>query len=257
VSFHIALAGKGGVGKTSLAGLLIRYLVRRGRTPVMAVDADANANLHEVLGVTVERTVGELREEVLGREAQPGGMPKETYFEMMIHQLVSEHEGFDLLVMGRPEGPGCYCFVNNLIRKYSDELSSKYPVMVTDNEAGLEHLSRRTTHGTDLLLVVSDPSQRGIRTARRVCDLVRELDLDVKRTVLVVNRVTGELDPILVDQIREAGLELAGTVPADPAVTEADTRGEPIVALPDDTPAVRAFEALLDGLEVASAVAAR
>ncbi len=251
MSFNIALSGKGGTGKTSLAGLLIRYLIRHGKIPVMAIDADANANLNEVLGVKVENTIGEIREGLLGRDGlQPGGMSKETYFEVMLHQVVVEHEGFDLLVMGRPEGPGCYCFVNNLIRKYSDELSDKYPYIVTDNEAGLEHLSRRTTQNTDLLLVVSDPSQRGIRTAKRVCDLVDELKLNIKRTVLIVNRVEGELDPALSDLIEQEGMKLGGWIPADKNITEYDLRGEPIVNLPDDSQSVVAFDRILDSLEI-------
>ncbi len=251
MSFSIAVAGKGGTGKTSLTGLLIRYLIRRGKSPVMAIDADANANLNEVLGVSIENTIGELREEVLGRDgAQPGGMSKETYFEMMIHQLVSEEEGFDLLVMGRPEGPGCYCFVNNLIRKYSDELSSKYPYMVTDNEAGLEHLSRRTTHDTELLLVMSDASRRGVQAAQRVQELVGELDLNIERTALILNRVEGEPDPLLLEYIEDQGLTVAGVVPADPAITEYDARGKPVFQLPDDSPAVIAFEKILDSLEI-------
>ncbi len=255
MSFNIALSGKGGVGKTSLAGLMIRYLIRNGKKPVMAIDADANANLSEVLGVQVENTIGELREEILGRHGtQPGGMAKGTYFEMMIHQLVEEKEGFDLLVMGRPEGPGCYCFVNNLIRKYSDELSTKYPFIVTDNEAGLEHLSRRTTQNTDLLFIISDPSQRGIKTAKRVHDLVGELKLNVKKTALIVNRVTGDLDPALLELIEKEGMELAGTVPADPAITDCDTRGEPVFHLPEDSPAVVAFDEILDSLEIESEV---
>ena len=251
MSFNIALSGKGGTGKTSLAGLLIRYLIRHGKIPVMAIDADANANLNEVLGVKVDNTIGEIREGLLGRDGlQPGGMSKETYFEVMLHQVVVEHEGFDLLVMGRPEGPGCYCFVNNLIRKYSDELSDKYPYIVTDNEAGLEHLSRRTTQNTDLLLVISDPSQRGIRTAKRVCDLVDELKLNIKRTALIVNRVEGELDPALSDLIEREGMKLGGWIPADKNITEYDLRGEPIVNLPDDSQSVVAFERIQDSLEI-------
>lgn len=257
MSFNIALSGKGGVGKTSLAGLLIRYLIKNGKTPVMAIDADANANLNEVLGVGIENTIGGLREEILGRQgAQPGGMSKETYFEMMIHHLVEENKGFDLLVMGRPEGPGCYCFVNNLIRKYSDELSTKYPYIVTDNEAGLEHLSRRTTQNTDLLMVVSDPSQRGIRTAKRVMDLAVELKLNIKKTALIVNRVIGEMDPALVAFIKEEGMELAGWVPADETITEYDIKGEPVFHLPEDSPAVVAFERILDRLDIESQVSA-
>jgi CO dehydrogenase maturation factor len=251
MSFSIAVAGKGGTGKTSLTGLLIRYLIRQGKSPIMAIDADANANLNEVLGVEVENTIGELREEVLGRDgAQPGGMSKEAYFEMMIHQVVTEQKGFDLLVMGRPEGPGCYCFVNNLIRKYSDELSAKYPYMVTDNEAGLEHLSRRTTHDTDLLLVMSDPARRGVQAARRVQELVGELNLNIQRTALILNRVTGKPDPDLLGYIEQQGLTLAGVVPADPAITEYDAKGKPIFDLPQDSPAVIAFEKILDTFEI-------
>lgn len=255
MAFNIAMAGKGGVGKTSLAGLLIRYLIQKGKAPVMAIDADANANLNEVLGVSVQSTIGELREEILGRQGtQPGGMPKETYFEMMLHQLVEEKEGFDLLVMGRPEGPGCYCFVNNLIRKYSDELSTKYPYIVTDNEAGLEHMSRRTTQNTDLLLVVSDPSQRGIRTAKRVIDLAHELKLNIRKTALIVNRVLGEPDTALLDLIEKQGMELAGYIPADDAISEYDIKGEPVFRLPKDSPSVVAFEKILDGLEISSEI---
>ncbi len=257
MAFNVAVAGKGGVGKTSLTGLLIRYMIHNDMTPVMAIDADANANLHEVLGVSVESTIGDLREELLGRDgAQPGGMSKETYFEMMLHQLVAECPGFDLLVMGRPEGPGCYCFVNNLIRKYSDELSTKYPYIVTDNEAGLEHLSRRTTQNTDLLFVVSDPSQRGIRTAKRVLELAAELNLEIKRTALILNRVDGEPAPALLNLIEEEGMVLAGWVPADPGITDYDLRGKPVLELPDDSPAVLAFEAILKSLGISPGVAA-
>jgi CO dehydrogenase maturation factor len=255
MSYNIAFAGKGGVGKTSLAGLLIRYMVRRNMTPIMAIDADANANLNEVLGVEVETTIGELREELLGRDGtQPGGMSKETYFETMLHRMVVEQKGFDLLVMGRPEGAGCYCFVNNLIRKYSDELSTRYPYIVTDNEAGLEHMSRRTTQNTDLLLVVSDPSQRGIRTAKRVLELAEELKLDIKRTALVVNRVSGDLDPALIELIQKEGMDLAGWVPADAGISEYDAKGEPVFHLPNNSPAVVAFEEILDSLEMTAEV---
>ncbi len=251
MSYSIALAGKGGTGKTSLAGLLIRYLVRKGKSPVMAIDADANANLNEVLDVEVENTIGELREEVLGRSGmQPGGMSKEAYFEMMLHRAVVEREGFDLLVMGRPEGPGCYCFVNNLIRKYSDELSSKYPYMVIDNEAGLEHLSRRTTHDTDLLLVMSDPSRRGIQAAKRVQDLAGELKLNIGRTALILNRVDGSPDPALMRYIEDQGMSVTGMVPADPVISEFDAKGKPVMDLPDDSPAVVAVEQILDELRI-------
>ena len=183
-------------------------------------------------------------------EKIPSGMSKDRFIEYRIQAAIAEEEGFDVLTMGKPEGPGCYCFVNNLIRKYSDELSDKYPYIVTDNEAGLEHLSRRTTQNTDLLLVISDPSQRGIRTAKRVCDLVDELKLNIKRTALIVNRVEGELDPALSDLIEQEGMKLGGWIPADKNITEYDLRGEPIVNPPDDSQSVVAFERILDSLEI-------
>ena len=193
MGFTIALAGKGGTGKTSLCGLTIRYLTEKKRGAVLAVDADANSNLNEVLGVSVHATVGRLRETSLeavkSTAPRPGGMSMEQLFDYQIQQAIIESKGFDLLVMGRPEGSGCYCAANNIIRKYMDNLADKYTYTVMDNEAGLEHLSRRTTQDTDLLLIISDSSVRGIMTAGRIGELVKELKLNVKRSVLIVNRV--------------------------------------------------------------------
>ena len=251
-AFTIAVAGKGGTGKTTLTGLVIRYLMEKRKGPVLAVDADANANLNEVLGVACHATIGHVREEALATAGgRPHGMGLEEYLDMRIAQELIEAPGFDLIVMGRPEGPGCYCAANNIIRKYTDHLIESYPYIVTDNEAGLEHLSRRTTQDTDLLLVISDPSARGILTAGRVNALVDELSLSVRKRVLIVNRVPGgELPPEVMDTVEKAGVELAGTVPTDENVTAYDMMGRPLVGLPAESPAVKALYGILDSLNI-------
>jgi CO dehydrogenase maturation factor len=254
MGFTIAVAGKGGTGKTSLCGLTIRYLTENKRGAVLAVDADANANLHEVLGLSVHATVGSLRETSLetvkSTAPRPGGMSMEQLFDYQIQQALVEAKGFDLLVMGRPEGAGCYCAANNIIRKYMDKLADSYPYTVMDNEAGLEHLSRRTTQDTDLLLIVSDSSVRGIMTAGRIGELVRELNLNVKRSVLIVNRVqdgTRE-DAALAQAIGRQGVEFAGFVSADDLIFEYDLNGRPLVELPADSKALTGYFAILDKL---------
>jgi len=254
MGFSIAVAGKGGTGKTSLCGLTIRYLTEKRRGAVLAVDADANANLNDVLGVAVHATVGKLRETSLeavkSTAPRPGGMSMEQLFDYQIQQALVEAEGFDLLVMGRPEGAGCYCAANNIIRKYMDKLADTYPFMVVDNEAGLEHLSRRTTQDMDLLLIISDSSVRGIMTAGRIAGLVEELKLNVKRTVLIVNRLqdgTGE-DKALLQTIEQQGVEFAGFVPADEMIFEYDLNGKPLVQLPGDSKAIKSYFGILDKL---------
>ena len=254
MGFTIAVAGKGGTGKTSLCGLTIRYLTEKKRGAVLAVDADANANLHDVLGVRVHATVGRLRETSLeavkSTAPRPGGMSMEQLFDYQIQQALIESRGFDLLVMGRPEGAGCYCAANNIIRKYMDKLAGTYPYTVMDNEAGLEHLSRRTTQDTDLLMIISDSSVRGIMTAGRIGELVKELSLNVKRTVMIVNRVqdgTSE-DKSLLQAISQQGVEFAGFVPADDLIFEYDLNGKPLIQLPADSKALVSFYAVLDRL---------
>ncbi len=254
MSFLIALAGKGGTGKTSIAGLTIRYLIEKRKGPILAVDADSNACLNEALGVEVHATVGSLRETSLetirsGAE-RPGGMSMEELFEYQIHQALIEAKGFDLLVMGRPEGPGCYCAANNIIRKYTDVLSEKYPYVVIDNEAGMEHLSRRTTHNVNLLLMVSDPTIKGVKTAKRIDSLVEELKLDVERKVLIINRVMGEEGEQLRELAQDLGLEVAGLVPQDGTIFEYDLQGRPIFELPEDSPALQAVYSILDNLDI-------
>lgn len=254
MGFSIAVAGKGGTGKTSLAGLAIRYLTEKKRGPVLAVDADANANLHQVLGVSVHTTVGRLREDSLNAikstAPRPGGMSMEQLFDYQIQQALVEAKGFDLLVMGRPEGPGCYCAANNIIRKYMDKLADNYPYMVVDNEAGLEHLSRRTTQDTDLLLIISDPTVRGVMTAGRIAGLVEELKLNVKRSVLIVNRATdgAAQDKALGSAIGQQGVEFAGFVSADELIFEYDLAGRPLIELPAESRAIKDFYAIMDRL---------
>lgn len=250
MAYVMAMAGKGGTGKTSIAALAVKYLKEKRQKPVLAVDADSNACLNEALGVAVHATIGHLREESLEKIRsggdRPGGMSMEQLFDYQVQQSVIESKGFDLMVMGRPEGPGCYCAANNIIRKYTDKLSETYPYVVIDNEAGMEHLSRRTTHKVDLLLIVSDPTVRGIRTAHRINSLVKELSLDVDKYALIINRVTGDEGKDLRKFAEELGMTVAGLVPQDHRIFEYDLAGKGIIDLPEDSAAVGAFFGILD-----------
>ena len=237
MAFTVAVSGKGGTGKTTLTGMLINYLVKKGKKPILAVDADANANLHEVLGVEVDLTIGEAREKM--KKDVPVGMTKDVWFEMQVQQAVIEEKDYDLIVMGRPEGPGCYCAANSLARRFIDILTDNYNYVVIDNEAGMEHLSRLTTQNVDLLFVVSDPTVRGIRTAGRILEVVKELGLNIKDLALIVNRVQGEFDPKMAELVEKIGLKLAGVLPADATIAEFDLEGKPTIQLPGDAPAVQ------------------
>ncbi len=247
MSYTIAIAGKGGVGKTSLTGLLIKELLQRKQGPVLAVDADPNANLGEVLGVEAKTTIGGICDQALGSMNEvPQGMSKGEFLEYHIQSAVIEADGFDLLSMGRPEGAGCYCYVNNLVRKLVDKLIKNYPLVVLDNEAGLEHLSRRTTHRADLLLLISDPSLRGLKAVCRVVELVKELKLDIKEYALIVNRATAELSPQFNAYINDQGLKLWGIVPHDEVIARLDAEGVPLFELPADAPAAQVMSQLAD-----------
>jgi CO dehydrogenase maturation factor len=254
MAFTIAFAGKGGTGKTTLAGLTVRYIIGKRKMPVLAVDADPNSCLNEALGVEVHTTIGTLREESLrlvrsGAE-RPGGMSMEQIFDYQVHQSLIESEGFDLMVMGRPEGPGCYCAANNILRKYTDRLSDMYPYVIIDNEAGMEHLSRRTTHQVDILLIVSDPTARGIRTAGRINRLIDELQLAVGRKAVVINRVDDSKGNEVRKLAQEAGVPVAGIVPQDVTISDFDVQGKPVFRLPDDSEALKAFYDILDSLNI-------
>ena len=237
----IALAGKGGTGKTTLAALLIRYLTEDNGHTVLAIDADPATNLYLALGLPMTKSVGDIREDLLD-EAQSGaittGVARQDYLNYQLRLSIEEGEEVDLLSMGRPEGPGCYCPVNHMLRQIVDGLGEKYDYIVIDNEAGMEHLSRRTTKDVDLLFVVTDPTIRGIKAAEGILELASSLNINIKRIALVVNRVVGdELPKPLLDAIEGMGIELAGTIPADPNVNELDAWGRPLIELSSDSPA--------------------
>ncbi len=239
----IAVAGKGGTGKTTVAALIIRYLMEEKGGSILAIDADPATNLNLVLGMEVEQTVGDIREDMLSlvqtsgalAGSMPGGMSKHQYLDYQVKMALEEGDQVDLLVMGRPEGPGCYCAANQMLRVIVDRLNKQYDYVVIDNEAGMEHLSRRTTRDVDTLLLVSDPTRRGLLTAQRMRDMVPGLEIGVGSIYLVVNRLRGEMPPPLAEVVEETGLNLLGTVPEDPAMAEFEFTGRPLVQLPADT----------------------
>ncbi len=251
MGFSMAIAGKGGTGKTTLAGMLIKCLKDRDLGPILAIDADPNANLNYVLGVEVTETVGGIREDVtLRRGDLPAGMSKPEYINFKIHSSVMEAEGYDLLVMGRPEGRGCYCFANDVLRRAIDTLSDNYPYIVMDEEAGMEHLSRRTTRDVDVLLMCADPSLRSLVAVSRINDMADELELNISRKYLVVCRLPGELPESMSREIERLGLDLVGIVPYDDLVSEYELSGKPLLELPDESPALRAVCEIAERLEI-------
>jgi len=241
----LAMAGKGGTGKTTLTALLIKYLTSKQMTPVLAVDADANANLNELLGLEVETTLGEIRDRM--KTETPQGMTKNEYMEFHINQAIIEAKGFDLIVMGQPEGPGCYCMANSILAQVMEKLARNYRYLLVDNEAGMEHLSRLNLRKIHTLFVVSDPSARGVLTAARIADLTKALAVDVSQKVLIVNRVPepvpDALDRHVQDAVAKTDLVFGGYVPSSEEIFEAEMAQRSLLELPDDTEAVRrAFE---------------
>jgi CO dehydrogenase maturation factor len=245
--YTIAMAGKGGTGKTTLAGMLVRFLKEHEMTPILAVDADANSNLNEVLGLEVGETLGEARE--MMKKDVPVGMTKDIFIEMKVEQALVEANGFDLMVMGRPEGPGCYCAANSLLSKFIERMMDNYPYLVVDNEAGMEHFSRLTTKYIDLLLIVSDSSRRGILSARRIYDLVDELNIRVGRKYLLVNQYRDRLEGLVTKETEIFGPDSVSTIPEDDLIYQFDLEGKPTVELPIESVALQAanevFEKLL------------
>ena len=250
----IAVAGKGGVGKTTLTGLLIQYLCESGKKPVLAVDADANANLNEVLGVGIECTLGELREEIEragvdSRYQIPVGMTKQSYLEARLADAITEEDDYDLMVMGRTQGQGCYCFVNGLVQTQIQKLQSNYPYVVVDNEAGMEHISRGLIPTMEIAILVSDCSRRGVQAAGRIAALMKELNFKPKTVGLIVNRAPeGKLDAGTMEEIEKQGLTLLGVVPQDQDVYQYDCDGKPIVRLPKDSPVRSALHDIVQKL---------
>jgi CO dehydrogenase maturation factor len=247
----IALAGKGGTGKTTTASLIIRSLVEKNKGSVLALDADPNSNLNELLGVSVSNTIGMIRED-FKKEAprMTGGIYKDQMVEMNIHSSLVEGKGFDLLVMGRGEGPGCYCYANNLFKKYIDVLQDNYDYIVMDNEAGMEHLSRKTTSDVNYLLITSDPSPKGILTASRIRDLAQELNINVEKIYLVVCRVNGKLDKRLRTYIKETNLDLLGIVNIDDNIYEMDIDDRSIFDIPQESRSLRQAEEIIEKLKL-------
>ncbi len=250
----IAIAGKGGVGKTTLCGLLIQHLCESGKRPVLAVDADANSNLNEVLGVEVETTLGELREEIERADADPNyhipaGITKADWLEMRLADAISESNDFDLMVMGRSQGQGCYCFVNGLVQTQVQKLQSHYPYIVVDNEAGLEHVSRGILPSMEKAILVSDCSRRGVQAAGRIARLMEEMRMHPDTVGLIVNRAPGGvLDAGTMEEIEKQGLTLLGIVPHDETVYRYDCDGRPMVQLPADSPVRQALSEIVSKL---------
>ena len=245
MTYTIAMAGKGGTGKTTVAGFLIKYLVKKDKIPVLAVDADANTNLNEVLGVSMKETLGTGREEMKDGVVKQG-MTKQVFMEIKLAEAIVEGEGFDLIAMGRPEGAGCYCAANSLLTMYLGQLIDNYPYMVMDNEAGMEHISRLTTNNIDILLTVADSSIRGIETTSRINKLVDELKVKVKKKYLIINQARDGLNDSLKEAVEKFGLDLAGTIPEDDDLYDFDMKGNPTSSLPDDNPAMSAAWSIFD-----------
>ncbi len=246
VSFTIALGGKGGTGKTTVAGLLIRYMLDNGMKPVLAIDADCNSNLNEVMGISLDETLSDARETM--KTDVPSGMTKDIYMELKVEQCLVEGNGFDLVAMGRPEGPGCYCAANNLLTGLIERLIKNYDYLVVDNEAGMEHFSRLTQKDVDLLILVSDPSRRSLTAACRIADLVRSLPVRIGETVLVVNQVVKRPASWPADVLETFGEERVLTLPADDLLAQYDAEGKPTSTLPQETPVVREARAIFERL---------
>jgi CO dehydrogenase maturation factor len=237
----IAMAGKGGTGKTTISALLINYMLHKGLTPVLAVDADANAKLNELLGMDVCLTLGEIRRDLKGDI--PAHITRDQYMEMKVHEALIEEIGFDLLVMGQPDGPGCYCAANQHLAMSMDKLADNYQYILVDNEAGMEHLSRMNLRAIDTLLVISDPSARGILTAKRISELTKPLGIEIKEKYLIVNRTPTPLPDALSAKIKEAtestDLPLGGILSSSDDLINQELSGESYLKLADNTPVLQ------------------
>jgi len=232
MGYVIAIAGKGGTGKTTIAALIVRLLKERGDGSILAVDADPNSNLAEALGVQASQTIGAILDDISAHpESVPSGMSKDRFLEFQVQTIIREAGGFDLLTMGRPEGPGCYCYVNNVLRNVMAILIKDYDYVVIDNEAGLEHLSRRTTRSADALVVVSDATAVGLKAAQRINELVRELKIKTKKNLLIVNRYGRDIEK---EKIKNTSLEYIGQIPEDNQIEKISLNGNSLLELKDD-----------------------
>jgi CO dehydrogenase maturation factor len=225
--------------------MLIKYLVGHGKKPVLAVDADCNANLNEVLGLEIAETLGDARED-MKKGNVPSGMTKDIFMSMKLEEAVVESDGYDLIVMGQPEGAGCYCAANTLLTGFLERLSTNYPYIVMDNEAGMEHISRLTTSNVDVLLLVTDTSRRGLQAAFRINKLATELNIGVGKSYLIINQVREATSDLVLEMVQKENMTLVGTIPADDAVYAFDLKGQPTIEIPDDNPAMQAAFAAFD-----------
>jgi CO dehydrogenase maturation factor len=249
MSIKIAVAGKGGCGKTSVTALVIRYLKKNGKTPILAVDADPNANLGESLGLKVPQTIGRILDDFQHEKISiPPGMTKEAYLDYKLNETLVESQGLDLITMGRGQGPECYCYPNTVLKKFIDGLSDSYAYVVMDNEAGMEHLSRKTTEDVDALLLVSNHSVKGIRAISRILELVGELKLHVKKTVIIINLVPDKVDPLVADELKRLALKADVIIPEDKTLYRFDLEQKPLMEMPDNSPAVQAVAGLMANL---------
>jgi CO dehydrogenase maturation factor len=244
----IAVSGKGGVGKTSVSAMMIRWLSENVTNSVLAVDADSNVNLNDMLGIELKDTIGSIREEMKDKVNNlPGGMTKQQFLDYKIQSSLVENKNFDMIAMGRPEGPGCYCYANSVLRDILKELAKNYQIVLIDNEAGMEHLSRRTAQDIDYLFIVTDPIVRGIETAAKINTLLRELETRVKERYLILNRVKSKISDKVMDIINKEGLELIAKIPDDEKLSEMDSIGEPIWSL-ENSLAYNAIDELMKKL---------
>jgi len=242
---QIAVAGKGGTGKTTFTALMVRYLLeKRAGKSILAVDADANANLNEALGLEVNMTISSILEDTKKTDAIPTGMTKDVYMQYKLNQSLTETDRLDLLVMGNPEGPGCYCYPNDLLKRYLEQLRGGYDYVVIDNEAGLEHISRRIIDDIDTMIVTTDSSVRGVRSAGRIKEIITDLKIDVKHIYLIISRAQGDEEERLKEEINKTGLELLGSIPADPKITRFDMEGKALFNLPETSAALKAVYSL-------------
>jgi CO dehydrogenase maturation factor len=242
----IAMAGKGGVGKTTVSALVTRYFAKQGKDTILAIDADPNSNLGETLGIEIEKTVGDIRENFMkDPQAVPSGMDKINYLEMLMNQVLIEEKEYDLLVMGRQEGQGCYCMVNNILNRFADELEKNYKYLLVDNEAGMEHLSRRTSGHVDILLMVTDYALRGLRAVGRINEMLGDLKLDIKHKGLIVNRAPKELSQAFLDEVERIGVPIFCIIPNDDNLLEFDMAQRSLMDLPDDSGAVKEIEEMM------------
>jgi CO dehydrogenase maturation factor len=246
MTVSIAMAGKGGTGKTSLAGLIIRYLLKHHLTPVLAVDADPAANLGLGIGLNAELTVGSVlagfNEDKI---SIPSGVVKESFLNIKLNETIVESRGIDLITMGRGEGAGCYCFPNNVLKNFIDQLTSNYRYLVMDNEAGLEHLSRGTTGQVDHLILVSNHSIKGIRTLNSILNLVTEMGLDIKQKWVVINQAPAVIDPLVYSELDRLGITVDAVIPQDSQIMEYDWHQKSLLDLPDEAAAAAAINELM------------